>query len=391
MEETKDQIVIEEETQTSTRSSFLNSRNILWWNNLTWSKALRRQSSELSDYSPQKDVRSVSKMHYASTVVTMLFCLYIVTGIIYYNNVEQWSFTDAVYFTVNTFLSIGYGDMTISGANERFFTAFFVLFGVGFVGTAVGVVLSQEADTKEEDLQKYKKSEAFRRDGGEEKFSIHKWEMKYSRRKFVISIIEIFFVMAVGTIVMGLGEDWTYAEAFYWASVTITTVGFGDFVPTTNALKWFTTFYSMVGVVMMARALSYMAQFPIIQRRIRSERQILRQFKYATCHEDVMSAIGTGEQFKGLGIRKSPDSIDRVEFILNMLVLLNKAAPEEIKECGRAFDALDVQQRGYLTSEDFTKDAIRKRRTSSTEAEEIIRLASSGAVTREHSTTVIEE
>lgn len=55
-------------------------------------------------------------------------------------------------------------------------------------------------------------------------------------------------LMTTGTVVYRFLEDWSWVDAFYFSSVAVTTVGFGDLVPTRDASKLFTVFYIYAGI-----------------------------------------------------------------------------------------------------------------------------------------------
>ena len=55
-------------------------------------------------------------------------------------------------------------------------------------------------------------------------------------------------------------EDWTYIEALYFCIVTLTTVGFGDFSPTTAGTQIFTIFYILTGFGVLVALLTSVAQ-----------------------------------------------------------------------------------------------------------------------------------
>ena len=46
------------------------------------------------------------------------------------------------------------------------------------------------------------------------------------------------------------GEDWTVVEAYYFVLVTISTVGYGDYSPSSDGSRWFTVIYALIGISM---------------------------------------------------------------------------------------------------------------------------------------------
>lgn len=55
-------------------------------------------------------------------------------------------------------------------------------------------------------------------------------------------------LLALGTVVYHWLEDWSWIDSFYFSAIAVTTVGFGDLVPTTNPAKIFTVFYVIGGI-----------------------------------------------------------------------------------------------------------------------------------------------
>ena len=58
----------------------------------------------------------------------------------------------------------------------------------------------------------------------------------------LVIISSYYFVMA---------EGWSGVDAFYFTVSTITTVGYGDIVPTTPATKIVTSFIAFIGIAMV--------------------------------------------------------------------------------------------------------------------------------------------
>jgi voltage-gated potassium channel len=84
-----------------------------------------------------------------------------------------------------------------------------------------------------------------------------------------------------GTLFYWRFEDWSLLDAFYFCIVTLTTVGFGDLSPTTDATKIFTIVYILTGFGVLVALLTSVAQQYVRQKadagrprdRIRERRQ----------------------------------------------------------------------------------------------------------------------
>ena len=63
-------------------------------------------------------------------------------------------------------------------------------------------------------------------------------------------------VLALGTVVYRFIEDWSWVDSFYFSSVALTTVGFGDLTPSTDASKLFTVFYIFSGISLIGAVLN---------------------------------------------------------------------------------------------------------------------------------------
>jgi hypothetical protein len=59
-------------------------------------------------------------------------------------------------------------------------------------------------------------------------------------------------VLMIGTVVYHLLEDWSWVDSFYFSSVAVTTVGFGDLAPSTDVSKLFTVFYIFGGLTIIS-------------------------------------------------------------------------------------------------------------------------------------------
>ena len=78
------------------------------------------------------------------------------------------------------------------------------------------------------------------------------------------------FMLLLGTVVYHYSEGFNWLDSAYFSTVTLATVGYGDYVPHTNFGKIFTIFYILVGIgiiVTLANVFVRRAGERIIERR----------------------------------------------------------------------------------------------------------------------------
>ena len=73
-----------------------------------------------------------------------------------------------------------------------------------------------------------------------------------SNRRIIIALTLCLTIIAIGTAGYMLIEDYTLLEGFYMSLITITTVGFGEVKPLSDAGRGFTTFLILIGVGSLA-------------------------------------------------------------------------------------------------------------------------------------------
>lgn len=81
------------------------------------------------------------------------------------------------------------------------------------------------------------------------------------------------YIIAVGLSVLGIGvvfyhyiEDLSWLDSLYFCVVTLTTIGYGDIVPKTDAGKLFTVFYVLIGIGILAAVVNFLMKRAVMQR-----------------------------------------------------------------------------------------------------------------------------
>ncbi len=63
----------------------------------------------------------------------ILFILLVGAGTFFYSHVEGWNYLDSIYFSIISLTTVGYGDFHPTHSITKFFTMFYILFGVGLM------------------------------------------------------------------------------------------------------------------------------------------------------------------------------------------------------------------------------------------------------------------
>ena len=73
--------------------------------------------------------------------------------------------------------------------------------------------------------------------------------------------------VALGTIIYSVREGWSLVDSLYFCVMTLTTIGYGDFSPTSTGMRLYTVVYSVMGIGLFVAFNARLAQFAIESRR----------------------------------------------------------------------------------------------------------------------------
>lgn len=281
--------------------------------------------------------------------------LILLSSTVFYTQVSDWTTVDALYFTVVTLTTVGYGDVVPSDHAGRFFALILFFFGAGVVGSLLASAFSEMLDREAP------------RDGERSAFA------KLCRTLCFVAAWTIG-----GACVMRFLEPpkYEFIDMVYWAGASLMTVGYGDITPKTNFGKVFAIFYLLGGTFLCLSALGSLAAIPIEARRLKAEEQVLGQYGDTLSQADFLE-LTRGDLVKRLGCIDNPETesnslkqhyydtkepvstkrhtttkVSKSVFSLAMLVKLGKIGVDDVEGCLTQFKRLDHHQTGYLEFDD---------------------------------------
>lgn len=135
-----------------------------------------------------------------------------------YKGLPQWKFIGSFYFSLTVITTIGYGHSTPQTIQGKLFCMLY-----GMIGIPLCLVMFQSVGERLNfftliSIKFFKKCFKFKN------IDVTQTEL------VIIGIMLTLLVITTGASIFSYYEDWSYFEAIYYCFVTLTTIGFGDFV-----------------------------------------------------------------------------------------------------------------------------------------------------------------
>ncbi|VVB65788.1 Calcium-gated potassium channel MthK [Candidatus Gugararchaeum adminiculabundum] len=90
----------------------------------------------------RRSIKSAFEIFQDKAFLVLFFSVLFIlgAGMIFYHNVEGWSYIDALYFSVTTLTTIGYGDHVPHSDLSKIFTMVFIIIGIGIMLAFINVI-----------------------------------------------------------------------------------------------------------------------------------------------------------------------------------------------------------------------------------------------------------
>ncbi|KAK1279651.1 Two-pore potassium channel 5 [Acorus gramineus] len=190
---------------------------------------------------------------------------------------------DALYFSVVTLCTIGYGDIAPITGPAKLFACLFVLVGFGVVDVLLAASLTRALDAQEELVLRGRARAGFARDVV---VDAEKGRMRI-RLKVGLALGVVVACVGTGALVLRLVEGLDWVDSVYLAVMSATTVGYGDRAFGTVWGRVFASVWLLVSTLAVARAFLYLAEARIDRRRRRMAKWVLQR---EVTVEDLMDA-----------------------------------------------------------------------------------------------------
>ncbi|XP_048342407.1 potassium channel subfamily K member 16-like [Sphaerodactylus townsendi] len=162
------------------------------------------------------------------------------------NENSNWDFSNSFFFVGSMLSTIGYGNLSPKTAGGQLFCVVFALFGIPLNIVFlhhIGKILSLLCERLAKCL--YRKG-------------VKKKTTRVLTLLFFL-VMGILVFICVPSVIFQVMEDWTYSEAIYFAFITLSTIGFGDYIIGRQQSKRYFPYYRMLVAIWIIFGLAWIA------------------------------------------------------------------------------------------------------------------------------------
>lgn len=198
---------------------------------------------------------------------------------------NQWKFVGSLYFCTVVVTLIGYGHSTPRTLSGKIFCIFYTLFGI-----PIFLIMFQSVGERLNSfiiflLTRLKKRLRFKNQ------EVGMFELITVEGCFSITII------IIASYVFVHNEGWAYFDAIYYCFITLTTIGFGDYVPLqqnnflSNNLAYacFTILFILIGLTTLASSMNLLV---LRLATINAEEQVQERLEQAEARRNAVHVEG---------------------------------------------------------------------------------------------------
>ncbi|RWS29091.1 open rectifier potassium channel protein 1-like protein, partial [Leptotrombidium deliense] len=160
----------------------------------------------------------------------------------------RWDFFNSFFFAITVVTTIGYGHLSPSTLSGRLFCIVFAIFGIPMTGILLGAIGDRFSRCFLDKVHKVRKRTDKHRVN---KLIVLKHALFYLMPWFIVFLI-------LPSIIFKYIEDWTILEGFYYSFITLSTIGFGDYVAGQQSGSWIRV-YKVLVVLWIIFGLAYLS------------------------------------------------------------------------------------------------------------------------------------
>jgi len=310
-----------------------------------------------------KQLRSISKevtsVHQDRSIrfkMASLITVHLLGGALIFHLIEDITFLESLYYCVVTLMTVGYGDILPKTTAGKLVACIYCYFGILIVSSSAGYLLSAmmvSLQSQQKNALSKAKREKSAREKGRRIKETSQSQGKTQRATFFRAFLLWVLVQIVGVLTfmntpdsLG-GPEKSFLGTFYVLCVSLTSVGYGDFSPSTDDARLFSIFWLFWGALVTGKMVSTLVELFFASRQRHLEKRVLEQLKQSSTYDNVKKMD-----------RDNSGKVNEAEFILHMLVKLGKVDDIVRKDIQHRFKELDVTGDGFISQDDLKAEQM---------------------------------
>uniref|UniRef100_A0A8C4RK46 2P domain potassium channel Talk-1 n=1 Tax=Erpetoichthys calabaricus TaxID=27687 RepID=A0A8C4RK46_ERPCA len=213
-------------------------------------------------------------------------------------NPSNWDFSSSFFFAGTVITTIGYGNLSPSTISGQIFCVFYALFGIPLnvvFLNHLGKVLTVHLGRLDQRILTLVK---------------HRQAIKILTNSiFLMSGTLLFLILP--PVLFSFVEGWTYGQGFYYAFITLSTIGFGDYVIGTNPRNHYISIYRGLAALWIIFGLAWLAVLftlgaGVVEKVIEMRRRRDSIEEDKTTEEDLDQSASQYSDYGGTGLTVAP-------------------------------------------------------------------------------------
>jgi voltage-gated potassium channel len=96
-------------------------------------------------------------------------------------------------------------------------------------------------------------------------------EVEFRKNRGILRVVGVIALLTLcgGALFYKQVEGLRWIDAFYFSTITLTTIGYGDIAPQTDWGKLFTMFYAVLGIGILGAFANYFLRNTVIRRQLK--------------------------------------------------------------------------------------------------------------------------
>lgn len=265
----------------------------------------------------------------------LLIVVHSLVGVLCMMHLEQWSLHDAVYFSIVTLTTVGYGDMFPTNTFSKIFVVYYVLVSItlisSYLSDLVGVIIDHHSTVLSRRLSRHAPSRAYALFESISRslglITTHGNDVGDALSVFASATL-LGLLLSVGFAIYVLIEDLSSIDAAYATIVSASTVGFGDLKPTNTTSKLVMTVWLVFATIAVVKLVS---DFENAREKVVEQNTLHR----------LLNAHMDNKSKELLFKKQSQVDIDWGDFVCAVLLETGKIESEDVESLKTCYASLN--------------------------------------------------